>query len=425
MNSFAVLTQPFRSFVVRGWLLWALAWHSLPYAPLTAWAVANPPPAEPALRGVRLSREAELQVTRVLDRNIPWPDRLPVLRQLRELPLEEKQCAFGRILLEGDEDFSAQAALSLVHDRRWTDCARDSLLEGLPRLSYGFQHRVLWAIQVVGSPPELLEIPRAVMQRATAPNAQLHLDQSHVAAVERAVFILATAGSDADRERLSAALEGLPICRGIWFALGIKGPPSEKERESARRVYQDPEVAEDVRVAAALLSEDDHEVEEFATRSVRKFLDSYASRNALFELVVAQRERPPAEAEKAAYQCYEREIGLLSTLLFLKTESAESITFEFLRSKDHDIRATLGFIAVHRWPQRFLRETDARTFPQDEPGEYDRLLAAVAFLHPELTVQAFAKSDKEAVQAALDRLREGGLETLAVWFGDAAQWLPR
>jgi len=194
----------------------------------------------------------------------------------------------------------------------------------------------------------------------------------------------------------------------LWLVVS-RVPLTKEVRAKAEEVYRDTNHSLSLRCAAAVvLAQNEKEAEDFTVGHIRAFLDEFAGQDLPRRMLAALGGTPVEQIEGAeAYPRYKEHQLLVDMLFLLPSETARKLTFEYLRADDYKIRRTLGYIAVIRWPEQFL-DVERETFPDDEAGEFDRLLAALVWHHPHLRDRAVGKSTAEKMETELTRMRESG-----------------
>lgn len=346
--------------------------------------------------------------TMVVDVEFSPQDRMQAYNALLDRRSTERHQGLLKVLRNADEGFSAMAGVTLI-EQGDTSVELVTILE--ERITKWTTHQggILRAIDSAGRPNRLLRVPRAILREMIEKTRPVPADNESLwASVNMSARLLSAGNQPEDRRLLWQAVQMNPTLDGCWFALARAGRLESAEAELARMIMQNDSLALVARVAAATaLASADSTAKQFVVEHIRQFFHTFWQSNINFEFLARRYlDEEVQQGEIDAMLRYRQEFGILQALLFLDDTTAKSLTLDYLRSRDVGIRMTMGLIAAKRWPSDLLA-LDRQTFSEGEDGELNRLLAAVAFYHPNLESQALAKGSKEEIERWLEYIRNG------------------
>lgn len=354
-----------------------------------------------ALGEESVSHAQRTLVDRIVDTEIRGDERITLMNDLAQLPDDKRESALAEIINRGDEGVAHAAALWLLKHPQ--DIARHSALleKAFREWSRASQSNLLNEIAWAGVTDPLIDIPRGVLRDVVSHREpESHGDPPRTTA-DASALLLAKYKRPEDVTLISGVVREYPTVYGAWLALARIGSLSEDVKAIAREVFVDESYARHVRAAAAVALAPEHkDAEEFAIDTIQEYLQEFSDLN-LARLWIHVASGAPREKIKGHehFPRYERDLMLVSMLLFMDTKSAEELTFRYLHAKDMHIRAISGLIAVLRWPEKFL-QVNPDSFAEYEPGEYNRLLGFLVREHRGLKGRAIAVSSEEKVERA-------------------------
>lgn len=359
----------------------------------------------------------------IADRAVSSHDRLQAYYALLDRDGPERREGLIDVLRKADEAYAVMAATTLIDQGDESVTLQEVLRERIIEWPT-FQGGALRAIDNVGRPKSLLCIPRAILQELVRRGRPAARQGESMTSVDVAAKLLATSGEVEDRELFRRAVHVDPSSHGLWFGLARGGQLETEEVEFAQSVMRGDSYALLSRVAAATaLAFEDARAKQFVVEQLRQFLQEFAPKNILLHVMVRRYvDAPVAQGEMDEMLRYRRDVGILQALLFLDEVTAKALTFDYLRSTDVGIRMTLGLVAAKRWPEELLG-VERGTFPEGEPGEFDRLLAAIVFYHPNLRTQSIAKGSEEEIKRWLEYIQKGTVAVVNSFAGNiVAGW---
>ena len=360
----------------------------------------------------------------IADASVLSGDRLQAYQALLDRDGPQRRSGLMDVLRSADEHYAAMAGAALIQDGDESVTLQEVLQERIVQGST-FQGQILYAIDVVGRPKRLLGVPRALLREMLRRGRPVPYEEETTrTALNVSAKLLATSSEVQDRELFCQAVQVDPSLHGLWFALARGGRLDPVEAELARSVMRDDSYMPLVRVAAGTaLAIDDTSAKQFVVEQILHFLQEFWQTNTVFDLLARRySDQPVSQREMDLMLRYRRDVGVLQALLFLDDTTAKPLTLDYLRSTDVGIRMTLGMVAAKRWPEELLG-LERHTFPEGEPGEFDRLLAAIVFYHPRLRAQAIAKGSKEEIERWLADVRKSTIAALSSVAGNiVAGW---
>lgn len=388
-------TMLFAAAAILAPVVWALAWGQLP--------ADSPTPAE--------SRRL---VQTVLDHGKPDGERFAAFARLLKAQPDDLKPYLQELLQSGDSSYSVQAAMSLLAFDNVDEPTKALVVKQIPKWLDGYRQQLLGRNSAGRNSPRLRFVPRAILEAVISGDIDPPKDVI-VGSVEYAARILAFAYDPQDEALLQRAVLALPSSPSLWLALGRCGPLTPEHAKLAAEVMRDDSQPYLGRVAAAgALAQTDPEASEFVHAETRKFLEEFGPYDMTFSPWprVSTLNLNDIPEERIRYNekntRYVRTIWLLGNLLNLDTPEAGHLTFTYLLAPDPKIRRALALVAVKRWPQRFLEETSADTWPMYEPQEYEMLLALIAYLHPHLRADVEKRIGSSMVEKLFQRIELGG-----------------
>ena len=328
-------------------------------------------------------------------------DRLGAFQKALTLKPESRNHILEELINLADEEYAVLAAETLIAEECWSELILATIATRLPSWSDDSEHRLLWAVQLVKDPRELLFIPRQILRSAAA-NANRESSQTDgVSSIDRAALLLnRTDITKEDFDLIWRAVKANERSVTAWLVLGGNGAKHAEIQARARAVYRDESYPAAVRVSAAgVLAHTDEVAAEFAASEIRAFLNEYSHQSIgqLFPGLYTEENR---DARKA-YTEFHSDIRVLTTLRFLPPELTKSIVFEFVESDNELIGEILGLVAVIRWPEAVLLQVA----PESLAFDGQRLFAAIAHYHPKLTGAVAGKITQERLEVELKNVQ--------------------
>ncbi len=373
------------------------------------WHVSSSAQPPRPLNGDRKTTKSREQLVReVLDPKANEVVRSQAFAQISELDPIERIQANENLLQSGQESYASHAAAALFRDLDRAPEAVSLVVRLMPTWTVATQSGLLAAIYRTLPDPRLFEVARDVLRRGVAdqlPGLNPDGKDEGTRLVEQAALVLWKTQEPGDVELLERAVQRFPHARAIWLIFCERGNLKPSERRLGESVYRTGSVPLPVRVAAAAaLATEDADALGFVEREVRAYLNRYGRKSIgeLFPDLYVE----SATSTKAAYHGFHENRSVVATLRYLRDDQvAHDLVFGFIDSPNDHLGRILGIVAAIRWSQEYLQ---AARHSSLEPGTYERLLASVAYFHPELTDAVAAKISKERLERELSALREGG-----------------